>query len=251
MLLGLSFLAVLAALSGPVIVLGGQGRAPNILVLFSDDHGSQAVSAYSTQFVSTPNIDRLAKEGVKFNNAMVTNSLCGPSRAVLLTGKYSNINGFRANSPDIKFNESQDTFPKQLRKMKNYHTRLIGKYHLNTLPTSFDHYTILKDQGEYFNPGFYNNSDRLVKYDGHVTDVITALALEYLRDRTENHPDQPWLLMVHHKAPHRNAAAPLRYLGRLRDKRFPLPKTFFDDIEVSIDVTPFCKKPHQGFVLDI
>ena len=124
---------------------------PNIIFIMSDDHAYQAISAYSKDLIQTPNIDKIAKEGALFNKAYVTNSLCGPSRAVLLTGKYSHINGFKGNAE--KFNGEQETLPKIL-KNHGYSTAIVGKWHLNSQPTGFDYWNVLPGQGNYYNPAF-------------------------------------------------------------------------------------------------
>ena len=150
---------------------------PNIIFIMSDDHAYQAISAYSDKLVQTPNIDRIARQGVLFRNAFVTNSICGPSRAVILTGKYSHINGFKDNSG--RFNGEQPTLPKIL-KDNGYVTAIVGKWHLESEPTGFDYWDILPSQGHYYNPGFINMGRDTV-YKGYVTDIITDRAIDWIK----------------------------------------------------------------------
>lgn len=195
---------------------------PNIIFIMSDDHAEKAISAYDTTLIHTPNIDRLANEGIRFENSYVTNSICAPSRAVLLTGKYSHINGKRDNR-DV-FNPDQMTFPKLLQKA-GYQTAVIGKWHLKSQPVGFDNWRVLKGQGRYYNPVFYENGDT-VKYEGYTTDLITDFAFEFLDNRDK---DKPFCLLFHEKAPHRNWMPAPRHIGMFKDKKFPIPETFYDD----------------------
>lgn len=213
-----------AMCAGVHCAVGGQQR-PNILFIFADDHAWQAVSAYQhpLNLVETPNIDRLAKGGMIFHRCLVPNSICGPSRATVLTGKYSHVNGFYDNTYS-RFDGSQVTFPKLLRQA-GYQTAIVGKWHLVTDPTGFDYWEILPDQGVYYQPVMIRNGKRIT-CEGYVTDIITERALDWLenRDRT-----RPFLLMVHHKAPHREWSPALRHLGHDRDRQYPEPETLFDD----------------------
>ncbi len=197
---------------------------PNILFIFADDHTTQAVSAYGhpLKLISTPNIDRIAQGGVLFERCLVPNSICGPSRAALLTGKYSHANGFYRNGN--RFDGSQLTFPKLLH-AAGYQTAIIGKWHLETDPTGFDHWEILPGQGAYYNPPMIRNGVR-VRHEGYTTDIITDLSLQWLRGRDRA---RPFLLMCHHKAPHRPWMPALRHLGWNGDRLFPEPPTLFDD----------------------
>ncbi len=197
---------------------------PNIVFIMSDDHAYQAISSYDGRLNQTPNIDRLAEEGMRFTQSFVTNSICGPSRAVMLTGKYSHINGHIDNN--VAFDGSQQTFPKLLQKA-GYQTAIVGKWHLKSEPTGFDYYNILPGQGHYYNPDFIENGDRK-RIPGYVTDLTTDFAINWLNDRDEN---KPFCLLVHHKAPHRNWMPPPEYLNKYDDVEFPLPETFFDDYE--------------------
>src|SRR6201994_934869 len=150
---------------------GAPGRRPNIIFILSDDHAYQAISAYGSTLAETPNIDRIAREGAIFTRAMVTNSICGPSRASLLTGKYSHKNGYTLN--ERKFNTDQPVFPSLLRD-KGYQTAWIGKWHLGNLPKGFDYFRILNGQGEYYNPDLIGPADT-TRAEGYVTDIITQL----------------------------------------------------------------------------
>jgi arylsulfatase A-like enzyme len=200
-------------------------RPPNIVFIFSDDHAYQAIGAYADprRLIETPNIDRLAREGMRFDRCLVPNSICGPSRATVLTGKYSHRNGFYNNNTS-RFDGSQPTFPKMLR-AAGYQTAVIGKWHLVTDPTGFDEWHILPGQGEYYNPEMTRNGTR-AKHPGYVTDIITDLSLDWLRNRDRS---KPFLLMCQHKAPHRPWLPALRHLGHDHDRRYLEPTTLFDD----------------------
>ncbi|MBN2030018.1 sulfatase [bacterium] len=197
-------------------------KQPNILFIMSDDHAEQAISCYGSQLIETSHIDRIAHEGIRFENSFVTNSICAPSRAVLLTGKYSHMNGLRDNQDE--FDGSQMTFPKLLQQA-GYQTAMIGKWHLKTDPTGFDEWKILIDQGEYYNPTLIENGVRN-EYIGYTTDLITDIAVESLNRRDRN---RPFCMLVHHKAPHRNWMPNLKYLDVYNDRDLPLPETFYDD----------------------
>lgn len=203
-----------------------QQQRPNILYIMSDDHASHAISAYGSKLNQTPNIDRLAREGMRFDNAFVTNALCGPSRACVLTGKYSHVNGFMDNTAKSVFNGAQPTFPKML-KAAGYQTSVLGKWHLVSDPTGFDHWSVLQGQGRYFDPIFFTDGKKeTVK--GYVTDVITDKALDWLKNRKK---DQPFMLMYHHKAPHRAWEPDEKHAKMYDDKEMPLPETFYDNYE--------------------
>ena len=198
---------------------------PNIIFIMSDDHAKAAVSTYGSELISTPNIDAIAKNGVQFNNAFVTNSICGPSRAVFLTGKFSHKNGFMANQDT--FDGNQATLPKFLQEA-GYYTAVMGKWHLKSKPQGFDEYSILLDQGEYYNPQFYNGTDTTV-VNGYSTTVITDKALNVLKKQKDS--KQPVFLMIHHKAPHRNWMPDTTHLINGEEKIYPLPESFYDDYE--------------------
>ena len=157
---------------------------PNIVFIFSDDHAYQAIGAYGSQVNKTPHLDRLAREGMRFDRCLVTNSICGPARAVILTGKYSHLNGFRQNGD--KFNGAQQTFPKLLQKA-GYQTAVVGKWHLASDPTGFDHWFVLPGQGNYYNPDFLTPEGRQ-RVEGYVTDVTTDRALQWLDERDREKP---------------------------------------------------------------
>lgn len=196
---------------------------PNIVLIFTDDHAYQAVGAYGSGLNETPHIDRLANEGVRFDRCYVTNSLCGPSRACILTGKYSHKNGFYTN--ESRFDGSQQTFAKLLQQA-GYQTAVIGKWHLVSDPTGFDHWEILPGQGRYYSPRFLTAGGAVTE-PGYVTDVITDKALDRLRDQRD--PARPFMLMVQHKAPHRPWAPGPAHVGDLADKKIPEPATLLDD----------------------
>jgi arylsulfatase A-like enzyme len=198
---------------------------PNILFIMSDDHGYQAISAYGSNRNKTPNIDRLAKEGMRFDRAFVTNSLCGPSRAVILTGKYSHLNGFARNG-DV-FNGRQQTVPKLLQQA-GYQTAVIGKWHLESEPTGFDDWHILIGQGPYYNPPMLTPEGR-VMHTGYTTDIITDLTLEWLKEKRD--PNKPFFLMYHHKAPHREWQPAPRHIDKYDEATIAEPDTLFDDYE--------------------
>lgn len=199
----------------------GSGNRPNIIFILADDHAYQAISAYGSKFIKTPNIDRIAREGALMQSAYVTNSVCSPSRAVILTGKYSHINGMKDNG--TYFNGAQQTLPK-IFKQYGYQTAIVGKWHLFSKPTGFDYWNILPDQGNYYHPKFIKMGKDTM-YSGYVTDIITNLAINWI-DQNKN---KPFFLMLHHKAPHRNAMPPIKYLNKFNDVKFPLPYSFYDD----------------------
>jgi arylsulfatase A-like enzyme len=198
---------------------------PNIIFIMSDDHALQAIGAYGSTINKTPNIDRIAKEGMRFNNAMVTNSICGPSRAVILTGKYSHLNGMATNQQGVVFNGAQTTFPKLLQRA-GYQTAIIGKWHLTSHPTGFNYWSVLAGQGQYYNPDFLTASGRQRK-PGYVTDIITDDAIRWLDSARDK--SSPFMLMLHHKAPHRNWLPSQEYATLYDDVKIPEPATLFDD----------------------
>ncbi|MBZ4189771.1 sulfatase [Niabella beijingensis] len=199
-------------------------QQPNILVIISDDHAYQGISAYGSRFAQTPGIDRLAKEGALFTSAYVTNSLCGPSRATFLSGKYSHLNGFKDNTQsDFDFN--QDLFVKRLQ-AAGYQTAWVGKMHLgDRTPQGFNYYEILPGQGQYYNPDFIASGGVRKHYEGYVTNIITRLSENWLNNRE---PDKPFCLVVGHKATHRTWMPDLQDLGAFDGQQFPLPSDFYD-----------------------
>jgi arylsulfatase A-like enzyme len=220
-------LSLLASLSLTAATHAAASKTPNIVFLFSDDHAYQAISAYgdARKLVETPNIDRLAKEGMRFNRCVVPNSICGPSRATVLTGTYNHINGF-VNNSNKTFDGSQTTFPKLL-KEAGYSTAMIGKWHLGSDPTGFDFWQVLPGQGAYYNPPMIRMGEKITT-EGYVTDIITDASLDWLKHRDKS---KPFLLMCQQKAPHRSWEPPLRELGRDGDRKYPEPDTLFDDYE--------------------
>ncbi len=205
----------------------GAAERPNIVFIFSDDHCEQAISAYDSSRMATPNLDRIAKEGMRFNRCYVTNSICGPSRAVIQTGKYSHLNGFLDNGN--KFDGSQQTFPKLLQSA-GYQTAVVGKWHLVTTPQGFNYYDVLVGQGPYYNPPMItegaDGQPVTQKHTGYTTEIITEKALSWLKDRD---PSKPFMLMCQHKAPHRNWMPAPKYLNWLDDVTIPEPETLWDD----------------------
>ncbi len=196
---------------------------PNILFIMSDDHAYQAIGAYGSKVNQTPNIDRIAKQGMRFDRAFVTNSICGPCRAVILTGKYSHLNGFATNND--RFNGEQQNVAKLLQ-AAGYTTAVIGKWHLVSNPTGFDDYHILQGQGPYYNPAMITPQG-IVKHEGYTTDIITDEALKWLKEKRDK--DKPFFLMYQHKAPHRNWQPGPKYLDKYKDVTVPEPETLFDD----------------------
>ena len=219
--------AAAAALAGCTGTPEQPRRPMNILYIMTDDHTQQMMSCYDTRYASTPNLDRIAREGVRFTNSFVANSLSGPSRACLLTGKHSHRNGFYDNTTCV-FDASQQTFPKLLQQA-GYETAVIGKWHLESLPTGFDHWEIVPGQGDYYNPLFIRQEGDTVCVRGYLTNLITDKSIEWLRE--EHDPEKPFCLLVHHKAQHRNWMADTCNLALYEDRTFPLPETFFDDYE--------------------
>ncbi len=207
------------------LLLAAQAMAatpPNIVFIFSDDHALRAISAYDDTLCETPGIDRIAKEGLLFRNAFCTNSICAPSRAVILTGKHSHLNGLMDNRQT--FDGAQATFPKLLQGA-GYQTAMIGKWHLKSEPTGFDYWKVLPGQGHYYNPDF-RTPEGTVRIEGYVTEIVTEEAINWLESRDKA---QPFLLMAQHKAPHRNWMPGPKELGLYRDGDLPLPDTLFDD----------------------
>ncbi|MEX0983082.1 MAG: sulfatase [Bacteroidales bacterium] len=198
---------------------------PNILFIMSDDHAYQALSAYSDELIQTPNIDRLAKEGAIFTRATVTNSICAPSRAVMLTGKHSFANGKVDNHQP--FDWEQPNFPKLLQ-ANGYQTAMIGKIHMDGIPQGFDFSMVLPGQGHYFNPDFLIEGER-VRIEGYVSDIITETTLDWLKNKRD--PNKPFCMLYHHKAPHREWEPAERHYREFTERSFREPATLFDDYE--------------------
>ena len=199
-------------------------KRPNIIFIMSDDHAYQAISAYDKRLLSTPNIDRIAKSGILFTNASVTNSICAPSRATILTGKHSHLNGKVDNH--FPFDTANTTFP-QILQSNGYQTAMFGKLHFGNTPKGFDQFKILPDQGNYYNPDFITKKEGNIKVTGYVTDIITDMTLDWLQK--ERSSEKPFMLMYLHKAPHRPWLMAERHLDEMTQKTFPEPKTLFDD----------------------
>ena len=201
-------------------------KRPNIVFIMSDDHGYQAISAYGHKLNETPNIDRIANEGMLFNNACVTNSICAPSRAVILTGKHSHINGKIDNY--FPFDTTNITFPQLLQK-NGYQTAMFGKLHFGNNPKGFDEFQILPDQGDYYNPDIITKKEGKKKLTGYVTDLITDITLNWLKN--ERDEEKPFFLAYFHKAPHREWLPAERHFKEYLKKTFPEPATLFDNYE--------------------
>lgn len=199
-------------------------RRPNIIFIMSDDHAYQAISAYDSKLIQTPNIDRLAEKGMLFTNACVANSICAPARATILTGKHSHLNGKIDNH--FQFDTTNVTFP-QLLQRAGYQTAMFGKLHFGNNPKGFDQFKILPDQGAYYNPDFITKHEGKIKVEGYVTDIVTDMTLDWLKK--ERKADQPFMLMYLHKAPHRSWLMAERHLQEYTNKKFPEPSTLFDD----------------------
>ena len=201
----------------------GKGqRKPNILFIMSDDHAAHALSCYGSRINTTPNLDRIAKGGMRLENCFCTNSICAPSRAAILTGKYSHLNGVKTNRD--RFDGGQQTFPKLLQRA-GYQTAMVGKWHLKSPPTGFDYWNVLPGQGAYNDPVLIEMGEKK-KRTGYVTDLITDFAIRFIEDRD---PDRPFCLMCHHKAPHRNWIPDKAHADMYTDREIPVPDTFDDD----------------------
>jgi len=211
-------LFVCLAFASTVILAGNR---PNILFIMSDDHAAHAVSAYGSKVNETPQIDRLAREGTRFDRCFAVNSICTPSRATILTGKYSHMNGTPVFN---RFDGSQQTVSKLLQ-AAGYHTGMFGKWHLGSEPTGFDVWSVLPGQGAYVDPAFLEPTGRRVA-KGYVTDIITDMAIAFIDQRPK---DKPFFLMCHHKAPHRNWVPDEKHKAMFADKQIPEPPTLFDD----------------------
>ena len=228
----------------PATVDAGETNGPNIIFIMSDDHSERAISAYGSQLINTPNIDRIASEGVLFTNSFVGNSICGPSRAIMLTGKHSHINGFTDNHSS--FDGHQPTYPQYLQKA-GFQTAVVGKWHLQSTPVGFDYWEILRGQGHYYSPEFITNrpnKDSVIKqikdatgniieteyentYQGaYATDKIGDLAIDFLDSRDKS---KPFALIYNHKAPHRNWMPNVDDLGVIDTADLTVPDNFYDD----------------------
>ena len=197
----------------------------NIVYIMTDDHTAQMMSCYDKRYVSPPNLDRIAAGGGKFTQSYVANSLSGPSRACMLTGKHSHKNGFTHNEHGI-FDGSQQTMPK-LMQQAGYQTASVGKWHLVSLPTGFDYWNILPEQGDYYNPAFINMQNDTIREEGYVTNIVTDKAIDWMENKRDK--NRPFILFIHQKACHRCWLPELKYHHEYEDKTFPIPETFYDD----------------------
>lgn len=204
-----------------------QEKPYNIVYIMTDDHTAQMMSCYDTRYMETPNLDRIAKDGVRFTNSFVANSLSGPSRACMLTGKHSCGNKFYDNSTCV-FDNTQLTYPKLLQKA-GYETAVVGKWHLESLPTGFDFWQIVPGQGDYYNPRFILQNGDTIQKAGYITNLITDDAIHWLNE--QRNPDKPFCLLIHHKAVHRNWMGDLPHLSLYEDREFPLPDNLYDTYE--------------------
>ncbi|MDQ3652508.1 MAG: sulfatase [Acidobacteriota bacterium] len=196
-------------------------QRPNIVFIMTDDHAAHAISAYGSKINRTPHIDRLARDGMRFTNCFVTNSICTPSRAAILTGKYSHMNGVPVFN---RFDGSQPHLAKYFQ-AAGYHTSVIGKWHLGSDPTGFDYWNILPGQGVYHDPVLIEMNQRK-QHSGYATDIITDLSLEFIKNRPK---DKPFFLMYHHKAPHRPWQPDEKHAQMFAGVQVPEPETFNDD----------------------
>lgn len=210
---------------------GGQQKEEqkpmNIVYIMTDDHTAQMMSCYDSRIADTPNLDRIARDGVKFTNSFVANSISGPSRACMLTGKHSHKNGFYDNTTCV-FDNTQPTFPKYLQEA-GYETAVFGKWHLESLPTGFDKWEIVPGQGDYYNPDFITMDNDTIQRHGYLTDLITDMSIDWMENGRDK--DKPFCILIHHKAIHRNWMADTAHLALYEDVTFPLPENFFDDYE--------------------
>lgn len=223
------FLKVLSFLFICSLICYSQEK-PNVIFIMSDDHTSEAISAYNSHlkdFAKTPHIDRIANEGMIFNNTFCNNSICSPSRASILTGQYSHINGVLNLNQGIL--ETSPVFTEEF-KTNHYQTWLVGKWHIHSTPRGFDKYKVVKGQGEYFNPVFYDKNNQVEKVTGYSSDVYTDVALDWLDKRDF---EKPFCLLLHFKAPHHDYSYPERHNQLLKDVVVPEPNNLYEDVENS------------------
>ncbi len=221
-------LTLAVCLSAIAAVPAAAADRPNILFIMSDDHASHAIGAYGSRVNETPNLDRLAREGALLGNVFATNSICTPSRATILTGQYSHINGVTVFN---RFDSSRMTVARLLQR-GGYYTGMVGKWHLGSDPVGFDRWEILPGQGAYADPVLYTATGEKAYTGRYVTDVITDLAIDFLEKRPRN---KPFFLMVHHKAPHRPWEPTAGYAARFAGRRIPEPVTLWDSYATRTD----------------
>lgn len=224
-ILSIGSVLTLASLTGCQSKKAEPTKPLNILYIMTDDHTAQMMSCYGSRHIETPNLDRIAKDGVRFTNSFVANSISGPSRACMLTGKHSHANGFIDNTTCV-FDSSQQTYPKLLQKA-GYQTAVIGKWHLESLPSGFDYWTVVPGQGDYYNPRLITQQNDTIRKTGYLTNLITDMSIEWLDSKRD--PEKPFCLLIHHKAIHRNWMPDTTHLGLYEDKVFDLPANFYDD----------------------
>jgi len=230
----MKFFSMLGVIFLTSTVIASAAERPNIVFIFTDDHALEAISAYGTRFNKispTPNIDRIAKEGMLFERSYCGNSICGPSRASILTGKHSHMNGFMDNNFS-RFDGNQTTFPKILQK-SGYETAVIGKWHLISNPTGFDYWEVLPDQGSYYNPDFIQMDGSKKRFEGYVTDLVVDKSLDWLKNRKDK--SKPFVLMTQQKAPHRNWVPAERHMNLFDGIDIPEPESLFDDYKNRVD----------------
>jgi len=206
---------------------GGEPEAPppNILFIMADDHAAHAISAYGSKINQTPNIDRIARDGMRLANCFVTNSICTPSRASILTGEYSHKNGVYTLGDEL---DPSRPHAGHWLQQAGYQTAMIGKWHLKTDPAGFDYWNVLPGQGRYHDPILKEMGRGEREHTGHSTDVITDLSLDWLRTRE---PGQPFFLMCHYKAPHRRWRPAERFASLYENEEIPEPDNLLDDYE--------------------
>ncbi len=221
-------LLILALLSIALTAPARTAERPNIIFIMSDDHAAHAISAYGSRVNQTPNIDRLAREGMLLRNVFVTNSICTPSRAVILTGQYSHLNGVPVFN---RFDSTRQNVAKLLQ-AGGYYTGMIGKWHLGSDPSGFDHWEILPSQGAYFDPILYTATGEKTYTGRYITDLLTDLAIDFLKERPKN---KPFFLMLHNKAPHRPWQPDEPHRRQFADRWIPEPETFWDSYATRTD----------------
>ena len=223
-------MALMALSSATLLQANGQSKEKkplNIVYIMTDDHTAQMMSCYDKRYMHTPNLDRIAEHGVRFTSSYVANSLSGPSRACMITGKHSHANGFTDNTTCV-FDASQPTFPKMLQRA-GYQTAVFGKWHLESLPTGFDKWEIVPGQGDYYNPRFIEMNGDTINQKGYLTDLITDKSIDWIENQRDK--GKPFCILIHHKAIHRNWLSKIEDLHLYEDRTFPVPRNFYDDYE--------------------